>query len=166
MKDSPLSPAAKTIFWATFVAGTLDILTALTLYGFVFSRVGAQRILQSIASTLLGKAAFQGGVGASLLGLGIHYCIALTFVTLYFFSYPLFPFLKKNRVVSGLLFGLFVWMVMNMAVLPLIGYARFPSHWDSILKGALILLFAIGLPTSFLISRYYAKPTLSPHAIH
>lgn len=155
-KDSLLSPATKTIFRATFVAGTLDILSALILYGFVFSQVGPQRILQSIASTLLGKAAFQGGAGPDILGLGIHYSISLVFATLYFFGYPSIPFLKKNRIVSGLLYGLFVWMVMNLAVLPLIGYAKFPSRWDSILKGALILMFALGLPISFITSRHYS----------
>src|SRR5258708_17057067 len=160
-----LSPAAKKIFTANFVAGTLEILSALILYGFVFSRVSAQVILQAIASALLGKVAFEGGAGTDLLGLGIHYSLSLAFASFYFFLFPVIPFLKKNRIAIGLLYGLCVWMVMNLAVLPLIGYSKFDFRWVSALRGALILMFALGLPISFIVSKYYSKIPLSPHSL-
>ncbi|HTI09919.1 MAG TPA: hypothetical protein VL832_15235 [Puia sp.] len=156
-KDSLLAPATSTIFMATLVAGTLDILSALILYGYVFAHISAQHILQGIASALLGKRAFEGGMGTDLLGLCIHYCIAFTFVSFYFFIFPHLPFLNRNRVLSGLLYGLFVWTVMNVGVLPLIGYSKFIFHWIPSIRAALILMFAIGIPTSFIVSRYYSR---------
>ena len=156
-KDDLLPPATNTIFLATLVAGTLDILCALILYGYVFAHISAQHILQGIASALLGKSAFEGGMGTDLLGLCIHYCIALTFATFYFFMYPRLPFLRKNRIVSGLLYGLFVWIVMNVIVLPLIGYSKFTFHWIPSIRAALILMFAIGIPISLIVSRHYSK---------
>jgi len=44
---------------------------------------------------------------------------------------------------------------MNLAVLPLLNIANIPTKWDSISRGAVILMFCIGLPISLIVSRYY-----------
>jgi hypothetical protein len=161
-KDSLLSPATKTILLATFVAGTLDILSAIIVFGPVFGKVSALRILQGIASALLGKPAFQGGWETALFGLLVHYCISLTFVSLYFLVFPYIPFLKKNKMAGGLLYGFFIWMVMNMAVLPLIGLAPFHFRLAPFLKNALILMLVFGIPLPLIIPKYYSKARSAP----
>jgi hypothetical protein len=157
-KASPLSPAAKTILLATLVAGTLDILSALIFYGYVFYNVGARHVLQGIARVLLGKKAFEGGWATAFLGLAMHYCIASSFVILYFLIFPYIPFLKKYKIASGLLYGVLVWMIMNLAVLPLVDHRSYHFKLLAVVRDMAILLYAIGLPISLLISRHYERP--------
>ena len=59
------------ILRAGLVSGALDITAALIVY----ARFGtlSVRLLQGIASGLLGQAAFQGGLATALLGLVCHF---------------------------------------------------------------------------------------------
>jgi hypothetical protein len=155
-KVSLMSPAAKTIFVATLAAGTLDILSALILYRYVYN-IGARQLLQGIASALLGNKAFKGGGGTAFLGLCIHYCIALSFAAFYFFVFPYVPFLKKYKIAGGVLYGVFAWVVMNLAVLPLIGYSKYNFHWVPVIRSAVILMYAIGIPIALIVNRHYSK---------
>lgn len=147
----------KTILLAGFTAGTLDILGAITVYSFIMNRVTPTKLLQGIASSLFGSSAINGGYGMALAGLVIHYCIAFSFAIFFFFVFPFVPFLKNQRVLGGLLYGIFAWCVMNLAVLPLLHIANIPTKWDGIARGAIILMFCIGLPISLIVNNYYLK---------
>ncbi len=59
------------------LAGALDITYAI-VFNYVRSGVPPVRILQSVASGLLGRAAYSGGAGTAGLGLALHFFIALT----------------------------------------------------------------------------------------
>jgi len=147
--------ALKTILLAWLTAGCLDLLGAITVYSLIMRRVSTLRLLQGIARGALGNSAYDGGIATALAGVGFHFIVAFCFTIFYFFIFPYVPFLKKQRVVSGLLYGIFVWCVMNLAVLPLLHIAAIPTRWDSIARGAVILMFCIGLPVSLIVSRYY-----------
>ena len=147
--------ALKTILFAWLTAGCLDLLGAITVYSLIMQRVTTMRLLQGIARGGLGNSAYEGGVATALAGVGFHFTIAFCFTVFYFFVFPYVPFLKKQRIISGLLYGIFAWCVMNLAILPLLHIANIPTKWDSIVRGALILMFCIGLPISLIVSRYY-----------
>jgi len=147
--------ALKTILLAWLTAGCLDLLAAITVYSLIMQRVTTTRLLQGIARGALGNSAYEGGTATALAGVGFHFLIAFCFTIFYFFIFPYIPFLKKQRIISGLLYGIFVWCVMNLAVLPLLNIANIPTKWDSITRGAVILMFCIGLPISLIVGRYY-----------
>lgn len=149
------SSALKTILLAWLTAGCLDLLGAITVYSLIMQRVTTMRLLQGIARGALGNSAYEGGILTALAGAGFHFIIAFCFTIFYFFIFPYIPFLRKQRIISGLLYGIFAWCVMNLAVLPLLQIANIPTKWDSIIRGALILMFCIGLPISLIVSRYY-----------
>jgi uncharacterized membrane protein YagU involved in acid resistance len=149
------SSAWKTILLAWVTAGCLDLLAAIVVYSVIMQRVTTIRLLQGIARGALGNSAYEGGVGTALAGVGFHFTIAFCFTVFYFLIFPHIPFLKKQRIVSGLLYGIFAWCVMNLAVLPLLKIAPLPTKWDSIVRGVVILMFCIGLPISLIVSRYY-----------
>jgi len=151
----PRISALKTILLAWITAGCLDLLAAVTVYSFIMKRVTGLRLLQGIARGALGNSAYEGGIATALAGVGFHFVIAFCFTVFYFFFFPYIPFLKKQRVISGLLYGIFVWCVMNLAVLPLLNISVIPTKWASISRGAVILMFCIGLPISLIVSRYY-----------
>lgn len=145
----------KTILLAWLTAGCLDLLAAITVYSLIMQRVTTMRLLQGIARGALGNSAYEGGTATALAGVGFHFMIAFCFTIFYFFIFPYIPFLKKQTVISGLLYGIFAWCVMNLAVLPLLNIAPLPTKWDSITRGAVILMLCIGLPISLIVSRYY-----------
>jgi uncharacterized membrane protein YagU involved in acid resistance len=147
--------AIQTILTAGFIAGCLDLLTAIIVYSVVMQRTTDSKLLQGIGRAAFGSKTFQNETSLALSGVAVHFFIAFSFAIFYFFIFPYISFLRKQRIISGLLYGIFAWCVMNLAVLPLLHIANIPHKWDSIIRGAVILMFCIGLPISLLVSRYY-----------
>ena len=146
-----------TIFLSGLIAGTLDILAALIIYDLILQKTTSIKILQSIASGIFKKEAYSGGSQMALYGLLLHYFIALTFAWFYFTIYPYFKLLKKNALLSGILYGIFVWIVMNLLVLPAVFTALPEKHFDfPLILSILILIFCIGIPIAFITRKHYS----------
>jgi hypothetical protein len=143
--------AASTIAITGLIVGVMDITSAIII---TLSRGSTvTRLFQFIASGLLGPKAFQGGTATAALGLGLHFVIAFSLVALFYAATRYFDFLRRQAVISGILYGLIVFGVMNLIVLPL--SAAKPRHsltGDLIQIG--IHMFVIGLPTALLIRRF------------
>jgi len=149
--------ALPAVLFAGLVAGSLDALGASIVYGPLLGKSTVANIFRGIASAVFGKRAFQEGSEMVAWGLFFHYCIALSFAVFYFLIYPHLPWLRARKWLSGLLYGIFVWCVMNLAVLPLVfkrGISLQP--WPA-LKGMLILIVAIGLPIALLAHAWYTS---------
>jgi len=111
------------------------------------------RLLQFVASGMLGQEAFQGGTATAALGLALHFVIAFTLVAIFYLAGRKVLVLQEHAVASGILYGLAVYAVMNLVVLPL--SAAKPRHsitGDLIQIG--IHMFVIGLPTALLLRRF------------
>jgi hypothetical protein len=132
------------------IVGAMDITSAFII---AISRGSTvTRLLQFVASGVLGPSAFEGGLATAALGLLLHFVIAFTVVEVFYFARRSFAVVRNNPVVSGVIYGLLVWIVMNLVVLPL--SAARPRHsltGDLIQIG--IHMFIIGLPTSLLLHR-------------
>jgi hypothetical protein len=144
------SGAFRAILITGLIVGAMDITSAIVitlLHGGTITR-----LMQFIASGLLGKSAFQGGLATAALGLALHFVIAFGLVTVFYFASCKFAFLRQSPVLSGIAYGLIVFAIMNLIVLPL--SAATPRHS---LSGDLIQIaihmFIIGLPTSLLLHR-------------
>ena len=141
--------ATQAILYGTLVVGTLDALDAILFFGL---RSGAQpiRIFQGIASGLLGPAARQGGLPAAAMGVALHYFIAFGIVATYVLVSRRVTLLTRHPVVCGMLYGLVVYGVMNLVVIPLskIGGPTMPPA-AVLANGVLIHLFGVGLPAAF-----------------
>lgn len=129
------------------VAGTLDLLQACILFGW--------DIPLAIAGGLLGKRAFEGGVGTYILGVLLHYFIALSAAATYFGASRRLAFLREHPLVCGLFFGAAVEEVMNLVVLPLSAlHARGPYTLHDLLLGLGVHMVVIGLPISYSVRRF------------
>jgi hypothetical protein len=150
---------AKAILITGLIAGSLDICMAIIVYSLIMQRASGTQILQGIAAGVFGKAASSGGFAMAATGLFLQYVIALGFATGFFLVYPSLPILKKYPVVCGLLYGVFVWVVMNLLVVPLSN----AYHGSFTLKGVFIsmsiLMVCIGLPISLPARKYYSRRT-------
>lgn len=116
----------RTGLWAVLVggsvAGSLDILFAITFAGYY----GAPptRVLQTVASGVLGSAAFSTGLPGAALGLALHFAIAYLLAVLFLQVARRFSWLVRHAVVSGIAFGIGVFLGMRLVVLPLSAFPR------------------------------------------
>ncbi|HET8625455.1 MAG TPA: hypothetical protein VFM14_17980 [Gemmatimonadales bacterium] len=140
------------------VAGTFDIIYACT-YWAIKRDLPAQRILQSVASGLLGKTAFDGGVRTAALGLALHYFIAISMAFTYYVVAQRWAFLREKAVVAGIAYGLLLYVIMNYIVVPLSRAG--PGAKDPLWIGLSVLVHAllIGLPIAL-----FTRRALSPAA--
>lgn len=150
------SAALRTILTAWLAAGTLDI-TAASLYYPLMYKFKLILLYQNIASGVFGAKAFSGGLGMAALGLLFHYFIALSWTVLFFIIYPKLKIMWKNRYLTAIGYGIFVWLVMNLAVVPLSRVQRGPLAVRHIIVSAAFLMICIGLPLSFIIGKHYSR---------
>src|SRR6478736_9385932 len=104
------------ILIAGLVAGFFDITYACVFFG-IRNQVPPTRIFQSVARGALGQSAFTGGLKTALLGLFFHFLIALIVAAIYYFASRAIPFLIDHAVISGLVYGLCVYLVMYGVVM-------------------------------------------------
>lgn len=136
------------------IAGTLDILAA---FAMSWPRVMPSRVLQSIASGLLGRAAYQGGARTAALGLLLHFVIATGAAAVYYVASRRWTVLRRRPVACGLTYGVVVYLVMNLVVVPLsqIGF-RMPA-WHSAALLIVIHMVCVGLPIALATARAYDR---------
>ena len=149
-----MSNAFKAIFWGGLIAGVLDI-TAACLVSWLRANVAPVRVLQSVASGLLGSPAYSGGTKTAILGLALHFFIATVWTIVFYVASRKLRFLVQQPVVWGLVFGVVVYAFMNFVVLPA---SQFPQRatpaLSSRLIGLAIIMFCIGLPIALIVRRF------------
>lgn len=134
---------------ATIIAGTLDILVALLL-----ARQPAKILLQTIASAVIGERAFGGGWTTALAGLALHYLLALGMAGLFVFEIATRRPVARHPLRGAMLYGVVLWAVMYLVVLPL----RWPASYPRFTLGGTAVqlfchVFLVGLPIGWATSR-------------
>jgi hypothetical protein len=157
MEPSPRKGLATAVVTTGLLAGTLDILSACT-HAYLARGTTPDTVFKYIASALLGMEAFAGGTGTILLGLLMHYAIAFSWTLLFFLIYPKLPFLWRNRIVSGIIYGAFVWVIMSLVLVPLTDVPKGPFNPTSAAIGMIILMLMIGMPNAFRAQAFYGPP--------
>lgn len=109
---------------------TADLLFACSFWYGLY-RVPPTRILQNIAAGLLGKRAFLGGGNAVALGALLHYAIMAVMVGVYYLANRRVDALVERPWLYGCLYGLGLFVVMNLVVVPLsaVPKAPVPTSW-------------------------------------
>jgi len=147
--------AYRAILLAGLLSGLLDLSAA-----FVTSRLlrGASpiRVLQYVASGLLGPDSFQRGIGSAGLGLLSHFMVAFGASAAFYAASRNLDFLTDQAVVSGILYGVVVYLFMNLIVLPLSAVSRPKTSVASVAVGLTVHMMCVGLPISLAI-RWYQK---------
>jgi hypothetical protein len=152
----------KAVLPGGLTAGVLDIADALIFHG--ARGVAPLRILQAIASGLLGREAFAGGAWTAALGLGVHFFIAATAAAVYAIASLRLPVLVQRPFQCGAAFGLAVYAVMQYVVLPLSAFRPGPVAAPGTIDWGLVNLllahvFCVGVPIA-LSTRWAARREL------
>jgi hypothetical protein len=136
-------------------AGALDLSQACFLFG--------RHVPLLIAAGLLGPTALHGGPATYILGVFLHFVIAVSAAATYYTTSRRLTFLVEHPLVCGLFFGAAVEVVMSYVVLPLSALReRGPFELHDVLQGLLVHMVVVGLPISFSIRRFSRSPLIRP----
>jgi len=146
--------AFDTIVYGGLLIALLDGIFAFVFYGLILG-VPTLRIFQSVASGLLGRAAFDGGVRTFILGILLHILVATCIAEVYYLLSSRTPLLIRQAVICGLLYGLIAYLVMYYVVIPLSAVPPRRFSWLSFLPAFIAHAFLVGLPVA-LVARWSA----------
>src|SRR4051812_46069401 len=139
------------------LAGTCDITAACTQF---YIKTGKSPILvgQYISSAVFGKeAAYSGDISMIILGFLFHYVVAFGWTILFYSAYPRMSFLRGNKIIVGIAYGAFVWVMMSQVVVPLTLIGRGPFNFSNAAQAMAILMVCIGLPISLMANQHYRR---------
>src|SRR5687768_16391289 len=137
------------------IAGTLDIAYAITFSA--LRGTPPERLLQFVASGLLGQASFDGGTATAALGLLLHYLMMLLIAAIFYVLSRKLTFTLRRPFVWGAVYGVLVYLVMNWVVIPLSavpGTRRYAAI--AVVTGVLVHMFFIGGPIAWAASKVHA----------
>ena len=141
------SKAVLAIFVGGLIAGALDLTSAFITYGWGVPR--------AIAGGLLGPTALHGGAGTYVLGVLLHFFIACSAAAVYYAVSRVLGFMTEHAVVCGMFYGIAIFLVMNLAVLPLSAlHAKGPYRLAGLIQGLLVHMILIGLPIGLSVKRF------------
>jgi hypothetical protein len=82
------------------------------------------RLWQGVASVPLGSSAVDGGARTALIGVGLHFCVALAWSTVFLILYTAAPWLRtltasrSGVLVAAAGYGPLIWMTMSLVIVP------------------------------------------------
>ena len=110
---------------AGLLTGVSDGLFACVL-STVFYGSTVTRLWQGVAATVLGKEAFAGGTRTALIGVAMHFGVALGWSAVLFALVTLSPWIRRvlsspnGALKVASVYGPTIWMVMSLVVIPLL----------------------------------------------
>jgi hypothetical protein len=134
------------ILYGTLTVGVLDGLAAIIMSGLRGTR--PDRLFQSIAFALVGQASFSGGWRTVVLGVFLHFIVALGIVATYVAVSRMVPALARRPLLLGPLYGIAAFFVMNLLVIPLSAIGTVVLRWPAALNGLLIHAVLVGPPAA------------------
>jgi hypothetical protein len=143
--------ALRAAIYGGLVAGALDITYAFIAYGLL--GVTPFRILHSVASGWVGRAAYEGGAATAALGLVSHLGIACVAAGLFVIASLRWRVLTERPVVFGGLYGLSIFIVMNYVVVPLSAASVGGPKGIFYPLGLLVHIFLVGVPIALFARR-------------
>ena len=122
------------------IAGTFDETCAFVTMGLQVPRV--------VAAGLVGTWAIKStSAWVWLLGVALHFVVAFGAATVYCLASRKLPFLKEHFFVCGMFFGIAVFLVMYLVVMPLCAFHYMgPYTLRTLVQGILVHMLLIGLP--------------------
>jgi hypothetical protein len=108
--------------------GLFSSLLVTVFYGSTFTA-----LWQGVASTLMGRAAFDGGTRNVLLGLALHFSVAFGWSAVFLFIVSRAGWVRAllysrfGVVKVAAIYGPCVWLIMSLVIIPLITHRGLPT---------------------------------------
>ncbi len=133
------------------ICALLDGICVTLLYA--LKGVTALQLWQNVASSILGPQAFRGGWSTGVLGLALHCSVALTAAAVFVLMSGRIPVVLRHYIPAGLLYGVAVFVVMNLIVVPLSAMPKRPLNLSMVTIQVVMHLILVGLPISVVAHR-------------
>ena len=156
--------AFETIVYGGLSIAILDFFDAVTFFG-LYLGVPFTRIWQGVSSGLLGQdAAVSGGWSTSLLGILLHFVVAMLIALVYYLIAGRSTYVLSHPIISGIVFGTVAYFVMNYLVIPLSAIGEMPSfRLSRFLNGVIGHIFLVGIPVALIAKWSAAKDQNANH---
>lgn len=140
--------------------GTIDIAYAILANG--AKGITPTVVLQSVASGVMGRAAYQGGMRTAVIGGILHFAMtiamALIFITVARSVAPV----RQQLLLSGMIYGAIIYFAMRWVVVPI---SRFPGDLRSVNALELAVhMIGVGVVIALFAKRFEAVPPRDPPA--
>ena len=112
---------------AGLICGTVDVIIYHWFFQNVLGGVPLISLYQYIASGALGESSFAGGIATALLGILFHFIFSILIAGVFILSVNRIPLLQRHIIPGSLLYGVGVFIVMNMIVTPLSATPPLPA---------------------------------------
>ncbi|TFW18162.1 hypothetical protein [Duganella callida] len=134
------------------IAGALDIIFAISFAA--YNGTAPLQLLRIVASGAFGKPALHGGVPMAVFGLAAHFGLSLAWALGYFLLARLMPRLAHHPVFYGIAYGVMVFLLMRLVVLPASAFP-FPVRFKPLATALDMLshMFLFGLPIALATRR-------------
>ena len=147
-----MSEALEAILIGGLACAILDGLAASIQFGLL--GIPLLRVWQGVASGLLGEPAFSRGWTTGSLGLLLHFVIAFIWAAVFVGLSRLLPFVARAHWISGPLYGVVVFLVMNLIVVPLSARPKRPASSLVMIVQFIIHILFVGLPIALAANRF------------
>lgn len=146
--------ALPTILLGGSIAGLLDGLDAVIFYRAAFA-VPPGRLFQGIAAGLLGRASFRGGWRTVVLGIALHFTVAIGAAAFFYAASLLIPALFRHLWFCGPGFGVGLYLFMQHVVIPLSAIPKrtHPAPLIDIADQLFAHMLCVGLPIALIARR-------------
>jgi hypothetical protein len=149
-----MSGAFLAIIWGGTACAVLDGVAASVQ--FAIKGITPLRVWQGVASGWLGEEAFRQGWKSGVIGLALHCMIAFSAATLFVAVSHYQPFIGRTYFVSGPVYGIVVYLVMNLIVVPLSARPKVSKSAAAIVVQLIIHIVFVGLPISISAGHFAA----------
>jgi uncharacterized membrane protein YagU involved in acid resistance len=145
------APVLSLVLAGGLIAGALDLTFAFVFYG--QHGTTPLRILQFIASGVLGRASFQMGLASAALGAFFHFFTSVCAAAIYYLTSLRFSFLTRRVAISGAIFGVLMFLAMRLIVIPLSAIKPGPMPVGAIIGELCSHVFLFGMVIAYAIAR-------------
>jgi hypothetical protein len=125
LHSTPHRATLSRLFRAGLLTGITDGLFS-SILSVAFYDSTVERLFQGVAATLLGPDALNGGTRTALVGVLMHFGVAFGWSAIFLFFVARLRWIRAvlasphGTVKVASLYGPFVWLVMSLAVIPLL----------------------------------------------
>jgi hypothetical protein len=145
------------VLWGGALSGILDAIAASTSAAMLGT--SPVRLWKYVASGLPGHNALQGSSRIALVGLVLHFLIAFIWATIFCLAALFIPWMLGWPAVAGILYGIAIYTIMNLVVLPLSATPKRQLTRLSVFIQLIIHMLFVGLPIA--LSASWAMTSVS-----
>ncbi|MEX2125380.1 MAG: hypothetical protein WD795_15915 [Woeseia sp.] len=150
---TPTPMRNRTVLYGGLLAGAMDLVAAIAINA--MRGIEPVRIMQSIASGLLGNGAYAHGAATAGLGVLLHFLMMFVICAIYYAASRRLAVLTERPIVMGILYGVAVYLFMNFVVLPLSAFPHPLAYTPAAVAiGMSVMVLCVGLPISLIVKRH------------